>query len=173
MVRRASSILKPLWESRPHPPKSHRPSCAERFSARMLALENRLGIGHAPRLMRDPAKRYARFFDGAALKFETDRDGDQREGIGKTIPDLQIGVVASEALRRQLDRDDDLIGGEVGVDAQACLREGGETRRKELRGCPSGRSHEPWHRARQVPRTCRKDARRCRPRSSLGPHSCG
>jgi len=66
--------------------------------------------------MRDAAEGYARLLYGATLNFQTDGDGNQRESVGETIPDLQVAVVAREALRRQLDRNDDLIGGEGGVD---------------------------------------------------------
>ena len=74
-------------------------SRAESFPSGRLALEIALGLGNAPRLMRDPAKRDARLLDGAAFELQTDGDGNQREGVGQPIPDLQVGVVASEAVR--------------------------------------------------------------------------
>ena len=66
--------------------------------------------------MRDAAKRDARLLDGAAVEVEAGSDGNQSKGVGETIPDLQIAEVASETLRRQLDRYDDLVCGKGSVD---------------------------------------------------------
>ena len=89
---------------------------AEHLSAWLLALEALLGGRHAPGLMGDTAQREARLLDRAPLKLEAGGDGNQSEGIGQAVPDLQIAVVAREPLGRQLDRGDDLVGGKVGVD---------------------------------------------------------
>ena len=59
---------------------------AEGFPPGRLALETLFSAGYAPRFMRNPAKRNARFLDAAALELETDRDGNQRKGVGQTDP---------------------------------------------------------------------------------------
>ena len=82
----------------------------ESACARALAAQRRFGRRIAPRLVRDAAERQARLLDRAAFKFQRGRDRYQRERIGQPVADLQVSVVRRKALRRQLDRGDDLVG---------------------------------------------------------------
>ena len=86
------------------------------------AFEGCLGLRVAPRLMGDAAQRETRLLDRSAFEVEADRNRHQREGIGQTIADLQVGVVGRKSARRQLDRRDELVGPSVGVAPQACRR---------------------------------------------------
>src|SRR5688572_2032537 len=79
------------------------------------AAKRRLGPRVAPGLVCDTAERETRLFDDAALELEADRDGYQRERIREPVADLEIGVVPSKPLRRQLDRGHELVRLEVGV----------------------------------------------------------
>ena len=70
----------------------------------------------APRLMRDAAERQARLLDRAAFELQRGRDRYERERIGEPITDFQVAVVCREAVRRKLDRRDDLVRTQVGVE---------------------------------------------------------
>ena len=79
----------------------------------------------APGLVGDAAERKARLLDRAAVELEADRDGDQREGIGEPVADLEIGVIRREAARRQLDRRSRARPRRGWCRAAACRRAGG------------------------------------------------
>ena len=120
IARRANSILKLLWAKPDAPCKIVSAASAEHFAARLLAFEKRLRGRNAPRLMGDPAQRKARDLDSLRLKLKADGDGNKSEGVGQSIPDLQIGVVAGESLRRQLDRGDDFVGARLVSNSGLC-----------------------------------------------------
>src|SRR5262245_13459957 len=61
-------------------------TCERRVTGR-LAAQRGLGLSIAPRLVGNSTKRKTRFPDVAAIEFEADRDGNQRECIGQPIPD--------------------------------------------------------------------------------------
>src|SRR5215831_11567801 len=87
----------------------------ERRLVGRLSPQLSFGLGIAPRLVCDAAKRKARILDGVAVKLEANRDRYQRKCIGEPIANLEIRVVRLEAPRRQLDRRNELVGLEVGV----------------------------------------------------------
>ena len=138
-----------------------------------LPAQRRFGRRVAPRLVRDAAERQARLLDRVAFELERGRDGHQRERIGEAVADLEIGVVRREAPRRQLDRGDDLVGLQIRVALRACLPAADGNPQTRSRARPPARSHGPWPPARPAPRTCRRDASRCRPRSRRGSRACG
>src|SRR4029453_5886319 len=88
----------------------------ENLSVWPLSFEASLGVRNAPRLMGDAAKSHAPGLDGAILKLEASRNRDQGEGVRQAVPDLEITVVAIEPFGRQLDRNNDLIMCEIGVE---------------------------------------------------------
>src|SRR6185312_17346946 len=95
----------------------------ERLRTWRRARELRLDIAVAPRLVGDAAEREACLLDHAAGDLEADRYGDQGESVGQAVADFQIGVVGGEALGRQLDRRDDLVRLQGGVDFRRVARQ--------------------------------------------------
>src|SRR5262245_8689940 len=81
----------------------------ERRRPGRLPAQRRLGRRIAPGLVGDAAERQTGLLDGVAIELERSRNRDQRERIGQAIADLQVAVVAREALGWNLDRDDDLV----------------------------------------------------------------
>jgi hypothetical protein len=96
-----------------------------------LALEQGLGLAVAPGLVGDAAEREARGLHRVAVEFQGRRHRDQREGVGQAVAQLQVGVVLREAALRQVHRDDDLAGGEVGVDLRLVARQPVEVRERD------------------------------------------
>lgn len=80
-----------------------------------LSIQGRFGRHISPRLVRDAAKCEPRLANGVAIHLQPDCDRHQREGIGQSIADFQIGVVLGEALGRKLKRSDDLACIQVAV----------------------------------------------------------
>src|ERR1051326_5650342 len=99
-----------------------------RRARKTLARRRRAGEGLfrravAPRLVRHPAERKPRRFNSAAFDLQRGRDRYQREGVGQPVADFQVAVVLGEALRRQLDRRDDLIAAQGRVDLRPIARQ--------------------------------------------------
>ena len=58
-----------------------------------LARQQRLGLRVAPGLVRHAAQREARLRDRVAVHLQRGGDRHQREGVGRAVADLQVGVV--------------------------------------------------------------------------------
>ena len=69
-----------------------RSAAREVVGCRRLAAKQRLGIGIAPRLVRDAAKRKPGLGDRAVLDLKRHSDCDEREGVGQAVAQLQVGV---------------------------------------------------------------------------------
>jgi hypothetical protein len=65
--------------------------------------------------MGDAAERQPRLRDRIAVKLQSRGNRHQRKRIGQPVADFQIRIVLGEALRRKLDRRDDLVGVQIGV----------------------------------------------------------
>src|SRR6478752_2946529 len=87
----------------------------EGLSARRLADQQFLGRRVTPGLVRYAAHRDRGALDDAVLNVETDGGGNEGKGVGLAIPQLDIGVVAAEAARRNPDGNDDLVAGQCRV----------------------------------------------------------
>ena len=148
-------------------------SARERRLVGGLPAQRRFGRRVAPRLVRDAAERQTGLFDRIAFELQRGRDRYQRERIGEAIADFQIGVIRRKAPRRKLDRRDDLVRLQVRVALRRVLRAADGNPKTRSRAPRPARSHGPWRRARPAPRTCRRDASQCRPRSCRGSRACG
>ena len=82
--------------------------------------------------MSDAAKRETGFLDGAAIEFKPNRDRHQRKRIRQPVANLDVCVVCRKSLRRQLDRDDQFVGIEIGVALRRVAREPVEIRERDL-----------------------------------------
>jgi len=83
---------------------------------RLDAVQHRFGIRIAPWLVGDAAERETCFPDRVAIHFKRRGHRHQRERIRRSVADLQIRVVVGKPLCRQINRRDDLVLCEVGVD---------------------------------------------------------
>src|SRR5262249_39832475 len=116
MARFDNSILNELY-SNPLASRMIASATIWKFSlVAVLAVQYHLGFGVSPRLVRDTTKRNPRFFDRVAGQFECGRNRHERERIGGTITHLQIRVMIGKSLRRQIDRQNDLVPTEIRVD---------------------------------------------------------
>ena len=118
IARRARSILKSLWVCA-LAPRSSTP--AARAKAALVGLRapstasaavSRHGLWATP-----PSARRASD-DPAAVELERGGDRDEGERVGGAVADLQVGVVLGEAFGGQLDRRDELVRCEVGVEVR-------------------------------------------------------
>src|SRR5262250_1441135 len=96
-------------------PQQHIGGAGKRGAIGRLTAQRRLRRLIAPGLMRNATQRQARFFDGPALELERGGDRHERKRIGEPVADFEIRVIGGKALRRKLDRGDDLVVREVGV----------------------------------------------------------
>jgi hypothetical protein len=135
MPRRASSILEVVVAEAAYRAGRHRRRAGSFPRCRRPA-QQRLGFTVAPRLVRDAAERKPRLLDRAAFDIEADRDRDQGERVGQAIADLQVGVVAGKALRRQLDRGDDLVRPQIAVDLRRIARQAVEIGKRDVARSP-------------------------------------
>ena len=86
---------------------------------RRPAQQHRLRLALAPRLMCDAAQGNAYVRDarvrGGVIEPHRHRGGHQREGVGQAVAHLEVGVVAGEALGRQVDGGHEFAAAERGV----------------------------------------------------------
>ncbi len=71
-------------------------TCLKLWVPTLLAFQRSFCVKIPPWLMRDPAERDPDVLDDALLHTQRGGDGDQREGIGEPVPDLEIGVTGTE-----------------------------------------------------------------------------
>src|SRR5262249_23736832 len=156
-------------------PQQHIGGAGKRGAIGRLTAQRRLRRLIAPGLMRNATQRQARFFDGPALELERGGDRHERKRIGEPVADFEIRVIGGKALRRKLDRGDDLVvrGAGGGGGAPAGRRGADGNRQTRSRARPKARPRAPWPRVRRAPRPCRRDAWRCTPRSRRGLRACG
>ncbi len=81
---------------------------AEGAVAGLRSRQSLLCGGDAPGLVGDAAERDARLRDRFAVDAQRDGDRDQREGVGQSVAQLEIGVVRVEGLCGQVDGSDQL-----------------------------------------------------------------
>jgi len=106
MVRRARSILKSVCARIPlrHAAAIPLPR-REDVLISGLSIQGRFGPSYlATACARTPPSAKPRLANGVAIHLQPDCDRHQREGIGQSIADFQIGVVLGEALGRKLKR---------------------------------------------------------------------